>query len=282
MSCPYIFYLKNRLFIKDIPFSDFEPDPLQRGNIIHKVLEQMYQEGFFYELLSFYKKYIESKSELDLEHFRESLENWLLEKLLDEVPQYFINRVSYRIEKFIDEEFKFFSLRPIATHTEFNFSGRLLNTNMEYRGSIDRVDEYEEGYVVIDYKWSTQKLKNWSHWVDEKSYQLLLYAHAIESGHANLPPKPVIGAVYLDLDSGKRQKGYVRRECINQELNSCWNLTKGSKLWIEEEDYQKLMEQFIQDLKQTEKHIENEQFDPYPKNLEMCSSCNWRAVCPRV
>ncbi|HEY7543248.1 MAG TPA: PD-(D/E)XK nuclease family protein, partial [Blastocatellia bacterium] len=96
--------------------------------------------------------------------------------------------------------------RPVAFEEKFGFEGRrplvveCSEGEIKIRGAIDRIDESEDGWIVIDYKTTRTPIKR-SDAIEGRNLQLPIYLMAAR--HLR-PDAPVSSAYYLHITSRKK------------------------------------------------------------------------------
>jgi inactivated superfamily I helicase/RecB family exonuclease len=216
LQCRRKFYLQNILKIREHSIS-LKPKGYELGDIIHSILEDYYtidknsNELGFEKIEELFYKYKSSNPFLILD-----LEIW--KKKLYEFYLYDKQRLQNRVIVDLEKNFE----------CEFN--------GIKIRGIIDRIDKFEDGYELIDYKTSSSlsvdTLKNY-----EKSsdFQLEFYYIAMNQ----LFKTTNIKAYYYDLNTPSLIPEISineKLELLSQKFDELKELSKGKISFFKCED----------------------------------------------
>ncbi len=219
IRCPLSFYFKNILLLKEpLEVSD-QADPLHLGNIVHRILEHLYNP-FLGKTLSgkeilqliepqkvFLKTVLRIVNDYFIEQYGKDASRetgkWIL---LSEVATLYV-------ERFVKHDA--FRAPLVVSAVEKMFKCRYNNVNI--KGIIDRVDIRKGQVHIIDYKTGTEKnafAKVEDLFDSEKTvknrdaFQILCYAFLQEnSGTANTLPVPLL--YYLNSVFSDKPQGYL-------------------------------------------------------------------------
>ncbi len=233
-DCPRKFILKHQMGISDEcpesleQFSHVWLDAINRGKIIHKILE------------SYFKTIAPRVDNVD-----ETLLKKLVEEIVEKYKTAFpvpanITDVSSEVDSILDvaiqeakEHVRDKKRRTIGTEIEFGDTEPLELSFGAYtiriKGRIDRVDQTDEGFEIIDYK--SGKTSNFREKIDFK-LQYYLYTLAWEKLH---PDQPIYRAVYdLVDDVNGVEKLYIEmtknvREKMYQKMIELLNILSNSE-----------------------------------------------------
>lgn len=146
LSCPAMFYYNHVLGLQEIEELTEEPEAKEIGKFIHEVLEQ------------FYSAYV-NKQYIYSEHDDNRLKNIINEKFEktfhgeDNGVYFLLKEIVLRLLKeFIRQEG---NKKPYIVSLEKQLCaqlGPINGINVELHGKIDRIDKYDSGYLIIDYK----------------------------------------------------------------------------------------------------------------------------------
>jgi RecB family exonuclease len=175
-ECPYRFYLKYLLNIREPKETAEKAGPLEWGNIIHKALNNFYRFNF-----------PTGFTEKDLDRAISVLHGRLNTALNRELAQephkvVFLDLEIYkkRLEKFLRNELKRFEMgyRIDKKRLENISDYKMQVTGKQIRlyGYPDRVDRYNGKYYVIDYKSTIPQKKKYQIGEGFVEFQLPLYA----------------------------------------------------------------------------------------------------------
>ncbi|MBF7070394.1 PD-(D/E)XK nuclease family protein [Aliarcobacter butzleri] len=210
LECKRRFYLQYILKINEHTIS-LKPKGYELGDIIHSILEDYYSKDNKNSIEELFLKYKSSNPflTLDLEVWKKKLQNFY-----EFDKQRLKNREIIMIEK------------------EFNCSFN----NINIKGIIDRVDEFEDNYEVIDYKTSStlsvDTLKTYEKSVD---FQLEFYYIALQQ----LFKTPNIKAFYYDLNECLLKEEVAiqeKLELLSSKFGELKELSKNEINFLKSED----------------------------------------------
>ena len=301
--CKFSHFCKYGLRLKRLQTADF--DVLQRGTIVHFVLEKIFSE---------FKENIKdlTNSQLDV------LCDKYISLYLDSVKGYrsvetarhrfIISKISRSLKEVLyhlAQEFSQSDFKP--THCElaigndgiplkFPFSSGEINLI----GSIDRVDEYN-GYIrIIDYKTGTKAFKL-PDILFGLNLQMLIYLYAITRGR-NLPDNTAAGIFYMpakrdlndegmamnglmqgDLDLVKSMEKENRGEYIPKlSLNKDGTISKTNNSFISDTQFTQIFDHIEKLMAQTGDSIVNGEIEANPidgRESAACSYCDFKSIC---
>lgn len=174
LECKRKFYLNYILKIKEHNIS-LKPKSFELGNIIHTILEEFYNQDNreFSVIEELFNKYKSSNAFLTLD-----LEIWK-----KKIHQFYI-KDSLRLE----------SRKIIGLEKPFN----IMFEGINIKGTIDRIDKFEDRYEVLDYKTSSSlKIDSLKTAENSKDYQLEFYYLAM----SDLFNTDKIDCFYYDLSN---------------------------------------------------------------------------------
>jgi len=185
---PYEIYAKRILRLRPLDPLHRDPDPRDRGSVLHKVMERFIPH--FAALLP------EERAARLIDTARDVLDRevpWPVARRL------WLGRVARVADSFIAQEDARHALARPAGY-EQKGALRLAEVDFTVSGRADRVDATESGRLMIyDYKTGTPPSPAAQ---EQFNAQLLLLALIAETeGFADIPPAPVLGAAYLGLGS---------------------------------------------------------------------------------
>lgn len=205
-ACPYKAFVSHALGVKDR--EEGKVGGLEIGNIMHDI---------FYLYLKSLSKIIDENSshQVFLECVEKVLSNEIYSRYLsDAQTKTQVNLALKECEKHCLNTFKFVSrstLKPSEKGLEKGFSVLLGDGKTTLYGKVDRIDENDEAYRIIDYK--TGKVDE----SDEALYygtklQLYLYSLAVEN-------KILAGVYYFDVQDefigkGKKREPYLKGKTL--------------------------------------------------------------------
>ena len=273
-QCSFKLLASKGFRLRDVPEVSIDLDPRQKGTLAHSLFEYMVKNCIDDVLdLVAVKAFLETKrTELELffneDHFWGVQQN----KLVALAAKF------HEFEKIRRKKFK--SLTEVAFEMHFEpqaktFSTLKTPTSLTIRGRIDRLDQNlkENYYLIYDYKASSRNAKNYSKWMDEYQFQLLLYILAVET--SLFEEASVKGALYYLYKNFDVTKGLVESKVAFEDLDF---LSKKNSL-IEREKIESLKIQFIDFIAESLTGLQNGEFRTAPFELKICEDCDWRKLC---
>ena len=264
-SCPFIFLSKNIFHLKDISYQDMDLDYKDYGQIIHELFHQVKQDK------------IQSKQ--DVLHWIQSIKS-TFHILNDEIWKSYSEQLIIKYLQFIEHEKTITqSLKEIkTTDTEWNFK---LYWNLEkeeldpsegdilIKGRIDRIDCFQDEYLIIDYKSSLNNIVNISHWEKNLDFQMPLYIGAVSL----LKNQGTVSAsLYLSYRDFK-WKGFISK---NSELKK---IAHSSRLTIDPDKKDTILKNINKSIQTNISNLKSNIFRPTPVDKKICKDCYWRNIC---
>lgn len=235
MTCPYKYFIRHGLKIQKP--HEYDLDSAKIGTILHYVLEN---------LVSLYHKQYAQQSRQVVEHL---IQNKVLE-LIRVYPQLkdrlFVvqERLVQTMEdnlRVLDKMEEQSSLIPTRCEARFDITFDVKEDKLHLNGFIDRINENNQFFSIIDYKSSPQKLKESDVFTCMK-LQLLTYLVAVYKQQDKRP----IGAYYYGLANSIQTGIYAKHqrrqnEIEEKDIQDYWDsLLKSKKLegWTVSENYE--------------------------------------------
>ncbi|MCC7345692.1 MAG: PD-(D/E)XK nuclease family protein [Deltaproteobacteria bacterium] len=250
-KCPWRFFAKRFLQLKEEPEEDLEIDPRRRGSLSHRLLEDSFArliENFFSR--GNFPAADDTRAALEAAFAR------LREEALTEasrVPRVLLTdqleRLRGTAQALLEQEQAAWNEAParlIPRHLEWGFGrgGRPPLTlevpggpSLPLTGAVDRIDVSEDGgrFLLIDYK--TSKTSDLAREIREGlSLQLWIYLRAVR--RLLYPRAEALGGLYWDLKETKKDQGMARREAIQDYLKK--KPTAQAKSFLKDEDFEAL------------------------------------------
>jgi RecB family exonuclease len=202
LECKRKFYLNYILKIKEHDIS-LKPKSYELGNIIHNILEEYYNQDFrdFSIIEELFNKYKTSNAFLTLD-----LEIW--------------KKRLYQFYKIDNKRLE--TRKIIGLEKQFNstFDG------IKIKGTIDRIDKYEDRYEVLDYKTSSSlKVDSIKTSENSKDFQLEFYYIAMN----DIYKSDNIDCFYYDLSTNslKQEVALDRKlELLSQKFDELKEISK--------------------------------------------------------
>lgn len=301
--CKFSYFCRYGLKAQKLQPADF--DVLQRGTIVHFVLEK------------FISEYNTDIADLDGETL-DRLTDGYINQYLDSVSgfrsvetartRFLISRVSRSLKEVVrhlSDEFKQTDFKPVACELkiggdgiplEFPFDGGRVKLN----GSIDRVDEWG-GYIrIIDYKTGSKAFKL-PDILFGLNMQMLLYLYAVIRGR-NLPDEKAAGILYMPSRRDTNGKGMAMNGLLKADdslvramdkqmqgefvpklkFNKDGSLSKTNTSFIESEGFGEIFDYIEKLIAKTGKSVLSGEIDVSPvdgRESAACAYCDFAAVC---
>lgn len=274
LECPFIFAAKKLLRCDDSEFVDLELGNQSAGRFRHKLFEKILEKPLQWQESEFNALIDETATELKLITGDPDIWSGQKKRMLALAKRFQESEIELRRE--------FAQTKTVARELVFEvyFDPTTLTIGLEpkgvkIRGSIDRVDENEQGQlVVIDYKASDSTLTSWSTWANKKTLQLGFYADVVSSGLTSLGKREVIGAFYMNMKDFGKNKGFARKDADG----SLFSIGK-KKFGLLPEEQEKLFQDLRGSIASTIQSMEAGKFDPVPTDQTVCASCKWSTLC---
>ncbi len=294
LTCPRRYYISRRLRLEDPEGWDSEDlSPLKRGNWIHRVLELFFVragdddwrvprallEALFLETLA------KEAGERSTPGHQNYLRNY--------IPSY-LRALTRHVNEFEAP------LRDLAgprrVLSEFAFAP--CDTNgFSLRGRIDRIDLYEGGFGLWDYKTGSLPAATLKGLVNAGQIQWALYRRLLESGRlAAAPAQGELPAPSAPLEAGRFWVGgYLQpldpsrsvlfvgpdapgpvHELFTRSLSARYRVTIPK-----EEDWRQAEAQLDASLAEIRARLDRGDFAPEPRQATACDRCHVVALCGR-
>jgi len=233
-KCAFAYYCKYGL--KAEPRGIAELDPMQKGTILHLVLQKLLEKypG---------KKLLELSKEQRLTEIREIMNDYLEDKMggISEKPkrfEYLFNRLANIMDEVVGrlaKEFETSSFEPVAFELKIDNDGQIPpyevalenGGKLKIKGSIDRVDKMEKGgksYIrVVDYK-SSGKNFALADVLEGLNMQMLIYLFALwQNGKALYGDIVPAGVLYMaaNAPTANLSRNAVQCEIEAEKLKKC-------------------------------------------------------------
>ena len=302
--CKFSFFCKYGLRLKKLQPADF--DVLQRGTIVHYVLEQIISE-YKENIKDFSREKLDELCDFYIEQYLNSVVGYNSVKtarhdfLISKISRSLKEVVYHLSLEFAQSEFK-------PTHCELEIGGKEgIPLDFDYsegkiimNGSIDRVDEFN-GYIrIVDYKTGSKTFKL-PDILFGLNLQMLLYLYAIIRGQ-KLPDESAAGIFYKpskrDLNNeGMAMNGLLKADidlvtAMEKEnsgkfvpalsLNKDGSVSKTATSFITGEEFTKIFDYIETLMKKTGDSLSNGEIfvDPIDgRESSACDYCDFKAIC---
>lgn len=256
-KCPFKAFAEHRLRAKaSLPTTDGW-DNKKRGQIIHRVMELLWQKlETQHNLLHLAPNILEQYIEEAIHTALEPLKKQLGELLSDSIQEVEYTRLKRLVQTCLEWEKQRppFAIAAIEQSYAINLAG------LEIQVRVDRLDQVEDKKWVIDYKSSLPASKPWNEERPKES-QLLLYALLDEQINALL---------LLQVKTGKINAMGLSEEKLN--ISGITPLKK-EETWTE---YRELWKRQLTDLAQ---EFQEGHCPPQPAHLTICQHCDFQNLC---
>jgi len=265
-ACPFRAFAKHRLYAEGLKSKDIGLDAMERGSIIHDVMEQLWSR------LSSHANLITStKPELD------KLINDVVSKTIIEYqknyPLTFSGRFTQletgRLKTLISESLVLererhpFIVKESEQWHQFTFN------NIEIRTRIDRIDQLSDGrYVIMDYKTGDPKI---SAWFDDRPDEPQLPLYAITSDGE------IAAIVFTKLKRG--ETAYVGLAQDNELLPNVTTVNNTRGINDNIRNWETLFTQWKDTLDKLAISFREGDARVDPKNAGSCRYCDLHAFC---
>lgn len=265
-ACPFRAFAKHRLDAEGLRTKDIGLDAMDRGSIIHDVMEKLWSK------LGSHARLIASREQELQKLIHESVSN-TINHYQKKYPLIFTSRFiqleTGRLESLISEYLKLererqpFTVKECEQWHQFTFS------NIEIRTRIDRIDELADGrYVIMDYKTGSPKIPAW---FDERPDEPQLPLYAITSDG------DIAAIVFTKLKRGETAYiGLAQEEDLLPEVKTPGN-TRGVKDVVS--DWDTLFTQWRETLNQIAVSFREGDASVNPKDRTTCNYCDLHAFC---
>lgn len=301
--CKFSFFCRYGLSAKKLQPADF--DVLQRGTIVHYVLER---------IIETYKKSISDLAPEELDALTDRYISEYLQGIAGYAgietakTRFFVSRISRSLKEVVRQiarEFAQTEFTPVAC--ELKIGGELPalklpfdKGNISLVGSIDRLDTYN-GYIrVVDYKTGSKKFKL-PDILFGLNLQMLIYLYAAVRA-AGLPDEKAAGILYMpskrDInDKGMAMNGLLRSDseivsAMDREMNGEFvpklSFTKSGALkksctsFISSEEFSEIFDYIEKLMRDTGNAIISGDISVDPtdgRESPACKYCDFASVC---
>ncbi|HVK59961.1 MAG TPA: PD-(D/E)XK nuclease family protein, partial [Bdellovibrionales bacterium] len=278
LECPFIYAAKHVFALADVNELDLEIDPMRRGSFMHAVFERLTEEPFrtSYSPAELDALLDETKTKAEFSLADERLWPSMRAKYADLSRRFLDLEADYR-KRFPNA--KTAAREIVVTGFVDPKTGELSKTEskLEFKGRIDRIDEDNNGNVVVfDYKSSDSSAAQFASWIKKNKVQLLLYSLAVENGLTELGSKNVVGAIYYVSRPFSRDRGFM----LKSEDQGLYSTDQGKKRNLLELDQK---EPFFAEAREliakAVDGIQSGRFQPEPLDPKKCTECRWSTLC---
>lgn len=272
-KCPFKVLAQKIFKLRDLPQVAVDLDPRQKGSLLHLLFEHLVQNQNDQSM----DQFLDSKR-IELKVFPQDELLWTIQKnKLMQIGKQFLAFENKRKLEFNGLNNKAtevsFELKYDLEKKEFITDSDLNHKVVTFKGRIDRVDQSQNKIVVYDYKSSTSDLKNYSDWLKQGEFQLLIYLLACEK--VLYPGQSVMASVYYDYRKFDYSKGFMTEDFHNRFLQTL----RKKKSLADEEQKNAVISDFSQMLNELMTKLNSFDFTAKPEDSKLCSTCNWSKLC---
>lgn len=303
-NCPYKHFARYGLKINKR--KDYQLQPNDIGTIVHSILKDLMSDILCGKQL----EDIYNKSDSLLETLLNSSE--YINFVNNPINSYVIvslKKELYRIIEGISNQLEVSSYRPNIKYLEYKFAtNNLSKYGVSLRGTIDRVDIWDNNFIIIDYKTGDSHFDNYTDVFSGKKLQLLVYAKCFASKTGLLPK----GVFYLPISNafGKEKPNYKLQGVLDGDINNIYAMDNGltqcsydskiinlhttqsgefaknsaffSKMCIDKDSMEYLLDFTINQVDRAIKNILDGDITPHPlktNNKNVCEFCEYMGLC---
>ncbi len=301
-QCPFIFAARKLFCLQNLPNIDMDLDALTQGQVMHDIFKKLTQPPFR-------ENYTNPELMQIIQSCVNNQKNHTSGSLWDpRIWDFFKPGLLKMARQFITSEIKLRKSFPkmrtegreIPLKADWNLKKGDITApgsgDYEFKGSIDRVDTNRGSDTgacrtetatrnpmaktpvtevsVVDYKLSLGGLTNFKSWAKNDSFQLSIYARALQGGWTELGPQEVLSAFYYVGRNMSREKGFATKdrggdlfEATEAHCYDNWSVI------------QKHQDKVMSKIQEIIQRIEDGDFRPLPKDAKSCRECHWRKMC---
>ncbi|HHT9843222.1 TPA: PD-(D/E)XK nuclease family protein [Legionella pneumophila] len=256
-KCPFKALAQHRLKANPVLKTTDGMDDKEKGQLIHKILELLWQR------LENQEHLIKLKP-AELERFIDQAIQGALNPIRQRHSQAFpdlVANVEYmRLKRIILSYLEWEKQRPPFKITGLEENHSINLAGLDFKVRVDRLDEVGNKQWVIDYKSTLPGGKPWN---EERPMepQLLLYA---------LLNEQINTLLLIQLKTGKiKLSGFSEEKWDTKEINTL----KEDESW---EDYR---QRWLEQLTHLAEEIKSGYCSPRPQNLNICQRCDFQNLC---
>lgn len=301
--CKFSYFCRYGLKAKKLQPADF--DVLQRGTIVHYVLEKIVSE-YGKEICDMSQEKLDSLTDKYIDEYLDSVKGY--RSVETARTKFLVTRVSRALKEVVRhlaEELGQSDFTPVACELKIGFDGIPLEFpfdggTVKLNGSIDRLDEYKSYIRIVDYKTGSKNFKL-PDILFGLNLQMLLYLYAVIRGR-NLSDENAAAILYMpsrrDLnDSGMAMNGLLLKDStivhamdkqMNGEfvpklaINKDGSYSKKNNSFIESQEFSEIFDHIERLMSKTGSTILSGNVAVYPvdgRDSAACKYCDFASVC---
>jgi len=243
--CPFSWFAQKVLKLDELPEEENALNPSVRGSLYHRILELLFKEAEgdrtqITNAEALRKAFLQAEKDSDFNF--SSLAAWEAQR-----------EEHLKILELIVRKDDFYPNGAEAIALEKHFEGHW--KGFPIRGYVDRIDQTENGLVLIDYKTSSQAPSGVKDANGKAAIDLQLSVYKESAAPVLFPEMPVVDAYYYSLTKGKKLKDLSKLPS-DEELEAVAARCKG--------------------------HLEQGNFSVAPDlESKACTYCSYDLVCRR-
>ncbi|KTD40384.1 PD-(D/E)XK nuclease family protein [Legionella parisiensis] len=256
-KCPFKAFAEHRLRAKTSLQTTDGLDNKKRGQIIHKVMELLWQKlENQHNLLHLANDILEQYIDSSIDTVLTSLKKQHCDSFPDSIREVEYTRLKRMVHTCLEWEKQRppFSIAAIEQSYAINLAG------LDFQVRVDRLDQVEDKKWVIDYKSTLPSSKPWNEERPKES-QLLLYA---------LLDEQINTLLLLQLKTGKISCSGLSEEKYN---------ISGISPLKKEETWAECRELWQKQLTDLAKEFQEGYCAPQPAHLTICQQCDFQNLC---
>lgn len=256
-KCPFKAFAQHRLKANPALTTTDGIDDREKGQLIHKVLELLWQTLENQEQLLKLKP---DELEQYIDQAIQSALNPLKQLHIQALPDLIANVEYIRLKRIILSYLEWEKQRPPFSIASLEENHSINLAGLDFKVRVDRLDQVGNKKWVIDYKSTLPTSKPWN---EERPMepQLLLYALLNEQINVLL---------LIQLKTGKiKLSGFSEEKLESKEINTL----KENETW---EDYRQT---WLEQLTNLAEEIKSGHCPPHPQSLAICQQCDFQNLC---
>lgn len=220
-NCPYKHFARYGLKVNKR--LDYQLQPNDIGTIVHTILKDIMADILSEKDINMI--YAKSEEMLDDILKSDDYKNFLN----NPINTYVIIALKKELKRIIDGVRKQIDVSDYRPNTKF-LEYRFLNENLskygiKIKGTIDRVDMWEDNFIIIDYKTGDSHFDNYTDVFSGKKLQLLVYAKCFASKTGYIPK----GVFYLPISNAysKEKPNYKLQGVLESDTSNIYAMDRG-------------------------------------------------------
>jgi len=252
-KCPFKAFAEHRLKAKPVLKTSEGIDTKERGKIIHKIMELLWQDLET-------QAHLLDCSEHELDLFIDKAINQALQEQTAQYPQLMQELEYFRLKRLVLSYLVWEKQRPPFSIAAIEQSYSLNLAGLEIKVRVDRLDKVADKTWVIDYKSTLPTTKPWNEERPQEP-QLLLYA---------LLNDEINTLILMQIKTGK---------IICSGISENKTEIKGISSLKNEESWQDTRHHWKEQLSGLAQEILSGHCPPQPLNSNICTHCDFKNLC---